>query len=924
MSPVFCCRGCRSAFPLSIRPTLAALRQDHCLEQIEDIATDVHRHGFRLEGLEIARKDGGVFLNYSYVPPAAATPATGQAGPEKSFNPAKEFLPLLSDSARRHGGFPSWLGNWWASTFLPGPPDLPTTVADEEVEALVAVAAEDRSAAARSSHPSATSKQKILFGLGNGRCWAVRGRQWMEDMNRFPSQRVRVEFDGADVSQEVLYELFRPYGRLTDITPPAPVPAGTLRYAVIHYGRLRSAAVAINTVGTPIASSPTTCPADASRPWQLHGLSTPTNTRDFTLLRDSRASGATQPVIPRTRLRLFYERPIKAHAIRTWLSTHPRIVIPLAAFLIGTLSYTFFDPVRAFFVKAKVDGYWDLEGYSIVKRLRGMVTSYTGYSFADQAAREGVSGVSAAAVFGDDDEQHEEGVGKSAWSEREEAEKQIVGWLGEVPGESGRDGKAMEADRYNNRNFYHDHGAPGIRQEWSVPRNDSTPWSLTLGPRSRHACHCRQEKVGGERCQDRHHNTDKRSRKALIIDCSAVAKAKSDAAVVSELADQTGYYPVFSFMGSISNMIDLAALGLIGQKAGFAKPVDQQLKQVLEVVGTALKDISMSERKQRDAEEQERTQAAEREQERRHRQELIRRGGWHDGRLDAIAGNGVMSELGFGMEELTSDDLSASTAVAGVDVAGLEVPSDAKIQDMRLEQAIKRDSAAETDKELEFIDSLPILVLDNFVQKASTKTELWNVLAEWGASLVENKIAHVIVVCDSSSVAKALTRAIPAKPLNAISLADADSENSMNYILNKLGVQRESLSPTDTQLIGKVGGRMIDLELLVYKVRSGFTISEAVEDIIGRNVVELRKAAFGDDMEDSKALPWTRNQAWKIVSELAKKREVSSHAKLLRCMTDPFTDILCQPAARLPVQGSRSGLESHGRARLDRGIIRRR
>ena len=117
---------------------------------------------------------------------------------------------------------------------------------------------------------------------------------------------------------------------------------------------------------------------------------------------------------------------------------------------------------------------------------------------------------------------------------------------------------------------------------------------------------------------------------------------------------------------------------------------------------------------------------------------------------------------------------------------------------------------------------------------------------------------------------------------------------------------------------------MIDLELLVYKVRSGFTISEAVEDIIGRNVVELRKAAFGDDMEDSKALPWTRNQAWKIVSELAKKREVSSHAELLRCMTDPFTDILCQPAARLPVQGSRSGLESHGRARLDRGIIRRR
>jgi hypothetical protein len=222
---------------------LAALRQDHCLEQIEDIATDINSHGFQLEGLEVARKDGGVFLNYSYIPPPPVPTADGT--PAKPFNPAKAFLPLLSESAQRHGGFPSWLGKWWASSVLPGPPDLPTSVADEEVEALTVDAPER---ASRHSTIIANKKQKIFFGLGDGRCWAVRGRQWMEDMNRFPSNRLRVEFDGPDVSQEVLYELFRPYGRLADITPPAPVPAGTLRYAVIHYGRLRSAAVAINTV----------------------------------------------------------------------------------------------------------------------------------------------------------------------------------------------------------------------------------------------------------------------------------------------------------------------------------------------------------------------------------------------------------------------------------------------------------------------------------------------------------------------------------------------------------------------------------------------------------------------------------------------------------------------------------------------------
>jgi hypothetical protein len=30
-----------------------------------------------------------------------------------------------------------------------------------------------------------------------------------QDMNRFPSNRLRVEFDGPDVSQEMLYTLFR-------------------------------------------------------------------------------------------------------------------------------------------------------------------------------------------------------------------------------------------------------------------------------------------------------------------------------------------------------------------------------------------------------------------------------------------------------------------------------------------------------------------------------------------------------------------------------------------------------------------------------------------------------------------------------------------------------------------------------------------
>lgn len=56
------------------------------------------------------------------------------------------------------------------------------------------------------------------------------------------------------------------------------------------------------------------------------------------------------------------------------------------------------------------------------------------------------------------------------------------------------------------------------------------------------------------------------------------------------------------------------------------------------------------------------------------------------------------------------------------------------------------------------------------------------------------------------------------------------------------------------------------------------TVRDAVEDIVSRNVVELRKQAFGDDAEDAKSLPWTRSQAWKIVQLLAKHGEVRMKA----------------------------------------------
>jgi hypothetical protein len=47
--------------------------------------------------------------------------------------------------------------------------------------------------------------------------------------------------------------------------------------------------------------------------------------------------------IDKTRLRTSFLPPVQAHVIRDWVSKHPRIVVPIVVFLLGTLTYTVSD-----------------------------------------------------------------------------------------------------------------------------------------------------------------------------------------------------------------------------------------------------------------------------------------------------------------------------------------------------------------------------------------------------------------------------------------------------------------------------------------------------------------------------------------------------------------------------------------------------
>lgn len=86
----------------------------------------------------------------------------------------------------------------------------------------------------------------------------------------------------------------------------------------------------------------------------------------------------------------------------------------------------------------------------------------------------------------------------------------------------------------------------------------------------------------------------------LIIDCKPIQEARGDTAIISAAAKEVGYRPVFSWMNSVSSLVDLAAQGTIGTKTGFSETLDSQLAKIFQNTASALKQIALETRNRRD------------------------------------------------------------------------------------------------------------------------------------------------------------------------------------------------------------------------------------------------------------------------------------------------------------------------------------
>ncbi|KAF9175986.1 mitochondrial escape protein 2 [Mortierella sp. AD011] len=321
----------------------------------------------------------------------------------------------------------------------------------------------------------------------------------------------------------------------------------------------------------------------------------------------------------------------------------------------------------------------------------------------------------------------------------------------------------------------------------------------------------------------------------VIIRCEELANARSEGEILTKLAEQVGYVPLFQFMNNLNNMMDMAITAATGQKAGLSATFEGQMEKILDALTIAIQQTSPT------------------------------------GNMSTVAPEAIMKKIEITIKEKirkAENARKAELAYSNDSIPTESLGSKEVVED--------KDTNNKEDENHCWCDpdDIPVIVIDGYMsrEKGPQAKELWTFLAKWAAVLVENHVAHVIFVSNNVSASKPLSRALPNMTFETIMLSDATLESAMEFVYKHLdGAKYPALSES----VKAIGGRLTDLELFVQKVKSGMDPVDALRDILGRAVIEVRKNAFDFENTDKKSLGWTPIQFWCVMKQLAAEEAAS-------------------------------------------------
>jgi hypothetical protein len=193
-------------------------------------------------------------------------------------------------------------------------------------------------------------------------------------------------------------------------------------------------------------------------------------------------------------------------------------------------------------------------------------------------------------------------------------------------------------------------------------------------------------------------------------------------------------------------------------------------------------------------------------------------------------------------------------------------------------------------------ENRPVIVIDNFLHKNEEMTIVYDKMADWAASLVQNNIAHVIFLTSDASYSKPLSRAMPDRVFRTLSLGDLEHSVAKNFVTSRLAEDAPESSQGGSEggkkvlkhmdltgldhCIETLGGRLTDLEFLSRRIKAGQTPRQAVDEIVTETATDIVKIfLMGKGTESEKK--WSSEQAWHLIKSLAESPSLRYHQVLL-------------------------------------------
>lgn len=160
----------------------------------------------------------------------------------------------------------------------------------------------------------------------------------------------------------------------------------------------------------------------------------------------------------------------------------------------------------------------------------------------------------------------------------------------------------------------------------------------------------------------------------------------------------------------------------------------------------------------------------------------------------------------------------------------------------------------------------PVIVINNFMRRTDSSHDfVFKELADWAGQLIQNNLAHVIFITLDSGSSVHLTAALPNQVFKTISLDDASPKSARQYVNRQL---KNKYADTIDMCLEPLGGRMLDLQAFVRRVKSGEEPGEALKEMIRQASEQLSTFYLNVGVTGSE-MPWDTAQLWKLIRLLA-------------------------------------------------------